>query len=92
MNTNHYDHMGDAASLEAAKKAKNVAKARAADAARIFQLESARAADADAAAARIFQLESQIQLESKKKPDDKGFPVLPVALAAGVVAFLLLRK
>jgi hypothetical protein len=26
------------------------------------------------------------------KPDDKGFPVLPVALAAGVVAFLLLRK
>ena len=26
------------------------------------------------------------------KADDKGFPVLPVALAAGVVAFLLLRK
>lgn len=33
-----------------------------------------------------------LQLEAKKKADDKGFPVLPVALAAGVVAFLLLRK
>ena len=33
-----------------------------------------------------------LQLESKAKGSKGGFPVLPVALAVGVVAFLMLRK